>query len=126
MEYTEYDTRLAAYVVLVEERPGGPRILLALWNEGSVPSWTLPGGGVEIDESLTEAAVREVLEETGFHCRIGRALTTVSYRVTGREKTVQYFAAETVGGEFVANREVDRLEWVPLRAAAAQIGRAHV
>ncbi len=66
MEYTEYDTRLAAYVVLVEDRPGGPRILLALWNEGSVPSWTLPGGGVEIEESLPDAAVREVREETGY------------------------------------------------------------
>lgn len=31
--------------------------------------WSIPGGKMEIGESLSEAAVREVLEETGIHVR---------------------------------------------------------
>jgi 8-oxo-dGTP diphosphatase len=35
-----------------------------------VPVWVLPGGGIEKDESIEEAVIREVLEETGFSVRI--------------------------------------------------------
>ncbi len=51
MEFTDYDTRLAAYAVIVDEQN---RILLALWNEGSEPQWTMPGGGVEFEETVDE------------------------------------------------------------------------
>lgn len=36
--------------------------------------WTLPGGGVKEDETLREAVVREVLEETCLHVNTGRFL----------------------------------------------------
>lgn len=35
-------------------------------------SWILPGGGVEYGESLTTALQREVFEETGYKCEVGR------------------------------------------------------
>lgn len=35
-----------------------------------VPVWVLPGGGIEEKESLEEAIIREVLEETGFETKI--------------------------------------------------------
>src|SRR4051794_37001590 len=68
---TEYDSRLAAYAVLVDDHD---RILLALWNEVAEPLWTLPGGGIELDETIEEGAVREVLEETGYDVELGRIL----------------------------------------------------
>jgi 8-oxo-dGTP diphosphatase len=58
----DHDTRVGAYALLVDEQE---RILLALWNEGARPAWTLPGGGVEQGETPEQAAVREVCEETG-------------------------------------------------------------
>ncbi|MDO9496439.1 MAG: hypothetical protein Q7J48_12115 [Nocardioides sp.] len=38
MEYTDYDTRLAAYAVVVDD---DERVLLALWNEEHERRWTL-------------------------------------------------------------------------------------
>ena len=67
----DYDTRLGVYAVLVDDRG---RILLALWNEAREPRWTMPGGGVEFHESLAEALVREVQEETGYEVEPGALL----------------------------------------------------
>lgn len=123
MEFTEYDTRLGAYAVIVDERD---RVLLALWNELDVPLWTLPGGGVELHESAEEGAVREVLEETGYDVELGRLLG-VDTLVTPPEKRILrserwqrnvrvVFEARVVGGDLT--REVDgttdEARWFPL------------
>jgi 8-oxo-dGTP pyrophosphatase MutT (NUDIX family) len=34
--------------------------------------WVLPGGGVELDESAQQAAIREVFEEAGVVCSVNR------------------------------------------------------
>jgi 8-oxo-dGTP pyrophosphatase MutT (NUDIX family) len=44
------------------------RILLVNHRKHGV--WIYPGGHVEPDETTDEACLREVLEETGIHCRI--------------------------------------------------------
>ena len=77
MDFRDYDTRLAAYALVVDDG----RVLLALWNEGVEPEWTLPGGGVDLDESVAETAVREVREETGYDVALGRVLGVDSFVV---------------------------------------------
>jgi 8-oxo-dGTP diphosphatase len=62
-------------------------------------------------------AVREIREETGFAAALGRRITTVSYPVGSGHKTVHYFAARAGGGRFRANKEVDGLDWLPVRKA---------
>jgi 8-oxo-dGTP diphosphatase len=113
VHFSEYDTRVAAYAVIVDERQ---RILLALWNEVQPPVWTIPGGGVELAETVEEGAVRELREETGYEVRLGRLLGVHSHvfppeaRVTSSGsrplKSVRiFFAATIIGGELT--REVD-------------------
>src|SRR4051794_10250210 len=121
-DHTEYDTRLAAYVVIVDDRD---RVLLALWNEPDEPLWTLPGGGVELREIPEEGAVREAKEETGYDVELGPLIGVDTFVLpperrfadTDRwQKNVRVvFEARVVGGELA--REVDgttdEARWIP-------------
>lgn len=81
--------------------------------------WSLPKGKLDNGETIPACAAREVEEETGFSCVLGRHLLQVSYAVKGVPKTVDYYAAEAVSGSFAANEEVDELRWLPLAEASA-------
>jgi 8-oxo-dGTP diphosphatase len=75
--------------------------------------WTLPKGKLDAGEEFEEGALREVWEETGLRCRLGRELPSIRYwDGRGRPKLVRYWQMEPESGEFVPNREVDELRWV--------------
>ncbi|MGW0664643.1 NUDIX hydrolase [Streptodolium elevatio] len=90
----------------------GADIEVALVHRPKYDDWSLPKGKVESGEHGAAAAVREVGEETGFACALGRELGVQSYAVGERLKLVRYWAAEARGGRFTANREVDRIAWL--------------
>lgn len=89
--------------------------------------WSLPKGKLGAAESDLEGAVREVLEETGFHVRVGRPLGESSYQkvtVTGtRPKVVRWWSMEADEGAFTPTEEVDRLDWLSLADAAERVSR---
>jgi len=60
--------RPAAYGVIVDR---GQLLLVTNRNNGK---FSLPGGGVEIGERLTDAVMREVREETGIEVDVGQLL----------------------------------------------------
>jgi 8-oxo-dGTP diphosphatase len=100
------------------EADGGVRVLVV--HRPKYDDWTLPKGKLDPGETHAEAAVREVLEETGLRCRLGAELATTSYHDRfGRPKRVRYWDMQVEGGDFVPNREVDEVRWVDLDAAAA-------
>lgn len=128
MHFTEYSTRLAAYAVVVNDRD---EILLTWFNGGRRPTsagWSLPGGGVEFDEAVTAAVVREVHEETGYHVVVGPFLaehhfTGPAHAGVGRPFRSQRFcfAAEIVGGRLgtvETDGTTDYARWVPLSDVA--------
>jgi len=59
--------RIRAAVILVQDE----EILLVRHQKGRDTYWLLPGGGVEYGETATEAARREVTEETGLEVEVG-------------------------------------------------------
>jgi 8-oxo-(d)GTP phosphatase len=71
------------------------------------------------------AAVREVVEETGVHARLGPLLRDVHYAVPEGDKLVRYWSAEAVDGAFAANDETDELRWVPPAQAAGLLSYRH-
>lgn len=100
-------------------RDAGGNVEVAVVHRQRYDDWSLPKGKLDQGETIPACAVREVEEETGFSCVLGRHLNQVSYSVKGVPKTVDYYAAEAVSGSFAANEEVDELRWLPVTEASA-------
>lgn len=119
------DIRVAAYAVVVDD----DRILLAHWNSPTRPAWTMPGGGLDPGEDPMDAAVREVLEETGFHVELDGILGTDSQVIAEKDRfhgtgPIQalriVYRAHVVGGE-LRNEEggsTDEAAWFPVSEVA--------
>ena len=102
---------LAAGGVVV--RPAGAGWEVAVVHRPGREDWSFPKGKLEPEESFEEAAVREVLEETGLRCALDRFLGHTHYRDRKeRPKVVAYWQMHPESGEFRPNGEVDELRWV--------------
>ena len=86
--------------------------------------WSLPKGKLDGDETWEECAEREVREETGYRCRVGRFAGTTGYvDRRGRPKVVAYWFMEPeLGVRFddpgaPLMEEVDEVRWLELHVA---------
>jgi len=101
----------AAGGVVVRLLGGAPEV--AVVHRPKYEDWSLPKGKLDPGEGFEEAALREVLEETGLRCELGAELEPARYRDRkGRSKLVRYYRMEVTGGEFSPNDEVDELRWL--------------
>lgn len=80
--------RFAVFALL--RAPDTRRVLLVRRRRGA-RHWTLPGGKARRGESLTEALVREVCEETGLTISPGGLVSVIERASAG--KTMLYFHA---------------------------------
>jgi ADP-ribose pyrophosphatase YjhB (NUDIX family) len=69
------EVRLSVSAV-VRAQGGGRDILLMKRSDNG--HWGLPGGFVEVGESVADATAREVLEETGYQVEVGRLIGVYS------------------------------------------------
>lgn len=98
-----------------------PRVEVAVVHRPRYGDWSLPKGKLGAREREVDGAIREVLEETGYRVRLGRALGETRYfKEQGgslHPKVVRWWAMEADGGAFTPSREVDDLRWVSLAEA---------
>jgi ADP-ribose pyrophosphatase YjhB (NUDIX family) len=84
---------------------------LVLLRRGIEPGkgwWAQPGGFLEVDETVTEAAIRETYEETGLVVKLGEIIGL--YARLEAAVVVIAFEAEVVSGEFRTNPEALEIE----------------
>jgi 8-oxo-dGTP pyrophosphatase MutT (NUDIX family) len=87
--------------------------LIAVVHRPHREDWSLPKGKLEPGEDDAAAAVREVLEETGWEAVIERDLGTVSYTVAdGRPKSVRYYLMTASTDAAGTASDVDVVRWL--------------
>ncbi|MFI6039822.1 NUDIX hydrolase [Streptomyces sp. NPDC051315] len=119
---TPHDTPVqAAGCVLWRRSPADGELEICLVHRPKYDDWSHPKGKLKRGEDPLAGAVREVAEETGYTPLPGAVLPTVRYCAQGRPKEVRYWAAEAVSGDFTPNDEVDRVLWLPPRAARERL-----
>jgi 8-oxo-dGTP diphosphatase len=114
---TESDLVCAAGGIVLRDVAGGRREVAVVHRPGR-NDWSLPKGKLAPDESFEECALREVQEETGLRCRLGRFVGSTEYRDRrDRPKVVHYWLMDALDGEFAASDEVDEMRWMELTMA---------
>jgi ADP-ribose pyrophosphatase YjhB (NUDIX family) len=95
------------------------RILLIRRTDND--NWAVPGGAIDLGESLVDAAIRETKEESGIDCQI----TGISGVYTDPKHVILYtsngevrqefsivLTARPVGGELTPSSETSEVRWV--------------
>src|SRR5947209_226769 len=115
----------SAGVLVVD--PDGRVLLIRARDLRNRAVWTLPKGALAPGEQSVDAALREVREETGYHCEIARELEPVTYwfQRNGRrvKKTVQWFLMRPIEKVGEHDHEVDEVAWA---APSEALTRLHV
>jgi ADP-ribose pyrophosphatase YjhB (NUDIX family) len=95
---------------------------LLLIRRSDNDNWAMPGGAVDLGESLTQAAVRETFEESGIECEItglsgiytdpGHVMLYTSNGEVRQEFSI-VLTARASGGRPTASSETSEVRWVP-------------
>ncbi len=122
---------LAASLLLHDDEG---RVLLVERGRGAnVGRWSLPGGRVEPGESIVEAAVRELAEETGLRVQVGRELELVEVDATGEAYEIHVLVGHVVSGTLRAGDDAVDARWctasevaaLPVTTGLREIVRSH-
>jgi 8-oxo-dGTP diphosphatase len=115
--------KLVVDVVIPDER--GRVVLIERAGEPFVGQWALPGGFVEVGETVEEAAMREAAEETGLAVQVARLVGVYSdpERDPRGHNVSVAFLCRVVGGDLEAAS--DAAEVAVLDPASVELAFDH-
>lgn len=97
----------------------GKKILLC--RRGKPPAegeWAIPGGSVELGETLQEAAEREILEEAGIIVKAGEPIHVFDVITQDRTRRIRFhyvivdLSCEYVAGDLKPGDDAREIRWV--------------
>jgi 8-oxo-dGTP diphosphatase len=101
-------------------------LLVQRGHEPLQGAWTLPGGGVEVGETIAAAVVRELLEETGLVVEAGPVVEVVDRIDTDPVGRVRHHfvivdvLCRAVGGRLAPASDAADVCWTPLSELTAR------
>ncbi len=96
----------------------GKALIIKRAHEPRKGEWSLPGGLLELGESLQDAARREIKEETGLDIEVGPVIETFDRVHRDPEGTIRYhfvivdFVCWSAIGHAVPGSDADGVAWV--------------
>jgi len=115
----EYPDRPIVGVGAIIVADGGV-LLVQRANEPLRGHWSLPGGAVEAGETLRDAIVREVREETGLEINVGPVVDVLDRITSDSEGRPRFhyvlidFLCMPVGGTLACASDAADVQWVAL------------
>ena len=76
--------------------------------------WSIPGGRIETGESEQDAALRELMEETGVHANLGEKIATIPAIFEGYHYMLHDYIATWTGGTPRAGDDAADCAFVPM------------
>lgn len=121
------ETSAGGFVIAAD---GSPRIaVIGRRNRGGRIDWCVPKGHLEGDETVEQAAIREIAEETGLEATIIESLGSIHYEFSTPtsiiSKTVHHFLMKQTGGTLTIENDPDQeavdIRWVHIDLLHAEL-----
>jgi 8-oxo-dGTP diphosphatase len=99
----------------------GEVLLIRRGKPPRMGEWSIPGGRMEMGETVADGALRELAEETGVSAELLGLIDVLDYIYEHGHAVLIDFAARWTGGEPIAGDDATEARFFPLEEACALV-----